>query len=364
MNVNYICVDKLKKYILPIMVCILLSTVVICAVPSASAKEYLSPAYEYTTNFYNAYGEPDLSVTVIGDTEFKRGETADLKVVLSNRGVLYGFKADKSVGTSVNLHELSLRELQYETLRTTAYGVKASLVSTTDLIEVDPKKNSHSIEEISPGVLPDDPLLFTITLSHNIPAGVYFMELPLSYEYRKDVRMTQGETVILGRPDLDHVVYYENVETTLKIPIIVKPEAKFKVSDVKGTLTGGSKDVVNITYTNVGELPAEDALARIVIMKPLSTDISIRSLGTMQPGESKTVSFLIGSELGAVEKTYGIDSEIRYSNEKGEYVFSESMKVNVDLRSPERKLNVTGLALAGIIVILLVLVVKNRKKND
>ncbi|WP_407355937.1 COG1361 S-layer family protein [Methanolobus sp. WCC5] len=346
------------------MVCILLWTVVICAVPSASAKEYLSPAYEYTTNFYKAYGEPDLSVTLLGDTEFNRGETADLKVVLSNRGVLYGFKADKGVGSSVTMHELSLRELQYETLRTTAYGVKASLVSTSDLIEVDPEKSSHTIEKISPGVLPDDPLLFTITLSHNIPAGVYVLELPLSYEYSKDVRMTQGETVILGRPDLDHVVYYENVETKLQIPIIVKPEAKFTVSDVQGTLTGGGKDIVNITYTNIGELPAEDALARIVIMKPLSTDRSIKSLGTMQPGESKMVSFLIGSELGAVEKTYSIDSEIRYSNEKGEYVFSENMKVNVDLISPERKFNVTGLALAGIVVILMVLVVKNRRKND
>ncbi|MEZ5336330.1 MAG: hypothetical protein R2741_14435 [Methanolobus sp.] len=156
MNVNY---EKIimKKYTIPLVVCILLSVCFVAAVPSASAKEYLPPTYEYTTNFYKSYGEPDISATVLGDTEFERGETASLKVVLSNRGVLYAIKPDADASTSETLHELSLKELQYESLRTTAYGVKASLVSTTALIEVDSETSSHTLEELSPGVLPDDP---------------------------------------------------------------------------------------------------------------------------------------------------------------------------------------------------------------
>ncbi|WP_094227945.1 COG1361 S-layer family protein [Methanolobus psychrotolerans] len=363
MNVNYRKIMSFKKYTIPLIICILLSAGFVAASPSASAKEYLSPTYEYTTNFYNAYGEPDLYATVLGDTEFERGETVNLNVVLSNRGVIYGFKAAKGVGTSTSLHELSLIELQYETLRTTAYGVKASLVSTNSMIKVDPAASIQTLEELSPGVLPDDPMKFTITLSNNIPAGMYILKLPLSYEYQKDVRMTQGETIILGRPDLDHISYYENVETILQIPIIVKPEAKFQVTNVTGSLMAGSTSVVNITYTNTGELPAEDAIARIVVMKPLSTLRSTRSLGTIQPGESMTASFTIISEQDAIEKIYGIDSEIKYRNVDGEDAFSDNMKVDIDLRSPERKLNVTGLALAGIVIILIALVFKNRMKK-
>ncbi|SFM18105.1 COG1361 S-layer family protein [Methanolobus profundi] len=362
MNVNYGKIMT-KKYTLPLVACILLSVCFVAAVPSVSAKEYLPPTYEYTTNYYNSYGEPDISASIIGDVEFERGETARLEVVLANRGVIYGFKADQGVGTSETEHELSLQELEYETMRTTAYGIKASLVSTTDQIEVDAETNIHTLEELYPGVLPEDPMVFTITISENIPAGVYILELPLSYEYQKDVRMTEGESVILGEPDLDHASFYENVETTLQIPIVVEPEAMFEVTNVTGTLEAGSTNVVNITYTNIGELPAEDAVARIVVMKPLSTERSTRSLGSMQPGESRTVSFNIASEQSAIAKSYGIDSEIKYYDEDGEDSFSNNMKVSLELNEPQRQINVIGLAIAGIVIILIVLVVKNRRKN-
>lgn len=363
MNVNYKKTIK-KNYTISLVVCILLSVCFVAVVSSsASAKEYLPPTYEYTTNYYKSYGEPDISASVIGDVEFDRGETARLEVVLSNRGVIYGFKADQSVGTSESEHELSLQELQYETMRTTAYGIKASLVSTTDQIEVDSGTNSHTLEELYPGVLPEDPMLFTITISENIPAGVYILELPISYEYQKDVRMTAGESVILGEPDLDHTNFYKNVEKTLEMPIVVKPEAMFKVTNVTGTLESGSTNVVNITYTNIGELPAEDAVARVIVMKPLSAESSTKSLGTMQAGESRTVSFNIASEQSSIAKSYGIDSEIKYYDEDGEESFSNNMKVSLELNEPQRQINVTGLSIAGIIIILIVLVVKNRRKN-
>ncbi len=363
MNVRYSNISGFEKYTSLMVVCILLSIAFVAAVPTVTAKEYLPPTYEYTNNFYNSYGEPSISASIIGDTEFERGETTTLEVVLANRGVIYGFKADKGVGTSETLHELSLDELQYETMRTTAYGIKASLVSSTDMIDIDPETNSQTLEELYPGTLPDDPMKFTITLSENIPAGVYILELPLSYEYQSDVRMTAGESIILGEPGLDHTSIYTNVETTLQIPIIVKPAAKFEITNVTGTLVSGGTSVVDVTYTNIGELTAEDAIARIVAMKPLSAERSTRTLGTMEPGESRTATFTISSDMDTLAKNYGIDSEIKYIDEDGEDAFSTSMKLTLPLEEPERELNVTGLALAGIFVIIIVLVVKNKRKN-
>ncbi len=355
---------KYTRYIILLLLCILL-TVAFAEVGScASSKDYLPPGYGYTSNFYQAYGEPDIHATVLGDTEFRRGETVNLQVVLSNRGVLHGFKPVKDAGKSSGMQEMALRELQHESLRTTAFGVKATLVSPTDMIEVDPKMDSHTIEMLAPGVLLDDPLLFTIKISNNIPAGMYILDLPLMYEYRKDVRMTGGRTIALGLPELDHAVYYESIETTLQIPVFVKPQAKFEVTDISGFLVSGDTGTVDITYTNVGEIAAQDAIARVIVMKPLSVERSTRSLGKMQPGESKTASFNIGSDRDAVEKIYVVNSEIRYLDERMEYAFSDNMKANVNLIPPERKLNITGLALAGIVFVLTVLIIKNRRNKD
>ncbi|WP_406656899.1 hypothetical protein V7O62_13690 [Methanolobus sp. ZRKC2] len=353
---------KTKMFFISLSVCILVAALLAMYMPSAVAKDYIPPGYEYTENYYDAYGEPALFASVLGDAEFSRGETAQLNVVLSNRGVLYGAKSVKDVDDSRALQQLSLTELEYESQRTTAYGVKASLISGTEFIEVDPTTSSQTLDKIAPGELPDNSLTFTVTISDNAPAGTYLLELPVDYEYQSDVRMTTTEIAQLGL-STDHATYYTNVNTTMSIPVVVESESDFTVSDVSGGLTAGQSSVIDVTYTNTGELPANDAVARIIVMKPLSTESSVKSLGTLQPGESKTVSYSISAEGGAVEKMYGIDSEVRYTDEDGEIAFSDNMKVNIDLKVPVRQMNVTGLALAGILVMGLVLVIKSIRNN-
>lgn len=344
-------------------ICILIAAMMPMTFVSAS-KEFIPPSDQTTTNYYRSYGEPDISVSVLGDTELERGETANLELVLSNRGIFYGVKSITSVGTSTAAHALSLQELEYEKLRTTAYGVKTSLVSDTEYIKVDPTTSSQTLKDpLYPGSLPNDPLVYTITVSNNAPAGVYMLEMPVTYEYQSDVRMTRGESVALGLPDLDHVKYYSPVNTTLNVPVIVKPAAKFEVTNVSGELIAGRQSFVNITYTNMGELPAADAVARLIVMKPLATDSSVRPMGTLMPGESRTVSFSISSERGALDKTYALDTEVKYRDVNEDLAYSGNMKANVDMQSSERQLNITALALAGIVVMCIVLIIKTVKKN-
>ncbi|MEL4305742.1 hypothetical protein [Methanococcoides sp. LMO-2] len=324
---------------------------VVTASPVAGAKEYLQPTYEFSTNYYDAYGEPDIYASVLGSPEFERGETAQLRVVLSNRGVLYGFKAKTDVDTNNGDHAKSLKEIEYESLRTTAFGLKAEMVSTTDYIEVDPTTSIQTLDSLYPGVLPDNPMSFTITISDNAPAGTYMLLLPVNYEFQSQVEMTDGSTVRLGIPDLDHTTFYKTRNTTLQIPVMIEPGAKFVVSDVEGELTSGQSGVVNVTYTNVGEVEATDSFARIIVMKPLSSDRSIVNLGTIAPGDSKTASFDIAAEISAVEKDYGIDSEIKYCDEDGEIQFSDNIIVEVPLKSRDAGISITTLALAGILLV-------------
>jgi hypothetical protein len=344
-----------------LFICILLAALLALCMQPAGAKDYIPLPYEYTENYYNTYGEPALYSSVVGDTELSRGETAQINIVLANRGIFKGVKADKDVGTSEILHQLSLTELEYETRRTTAQGVKATLISETGFIEIDPATSSQTLEEVVPGQLPD-PLTFTLTVSDNAPAGTYMLELPVEYEYQSDVRMTTDEVAQLGL-STDHANYYKNANTTMQIPVIVEPEARFEVSDVSGDLEVGQGNVINVTYTNIGELPAKDAVARVIVMKPLSSENTVKSLGTLQPGERRTVSFEISSSDSAVEKIYGLDSEIRYIDDNEETAFSENMKVDIDVRMPDRQFNITAIALAGLVIMGLVLIIKNIRKN-
>ncbi len=329
----------------------------------ASAKEFLPAAYEHTTNFYTSYGEPDLYASVLGDTELKRGETRDLKIVISNRGVLYGAKSAQGVGTSETKQALAIKELEYEAFRTVAYGVKATLVSNSEYIDVDPTTSSQTLEEVFPGQLPDDPLVFTLKISKHAPAGVYMLALPIIYEYKKDIRMTSGSTNVMGLPDKDHAAFYQTANKTLTIPIVIEPQPILSVTGVSGQIAAGSSSTINVTYTNTGELPATDAVARIVAIKPFSCDRSMQPLGTIAPGLSKTASFDISVENEAVVKTYGLDSEVKYTDADDEIAYSSNMKVNVTVTPAEKKLNITGIAIAGIAITLIVLIFKNTLRS-
>ncbi|MFW5987768.1 MAG: COG1361 S-layer family protein [Methanohalophilus sp.] len=341
---------------------ILLATLFI-GVTTAQSKEYIPPTYEYTTNYYRGYGVPDIHASVVGDTHFDRGETVTVNVILSNRGILHGFKSLTDVEGDKGEQTLAMKELEYEKNRTTAYGIKASLVSPTDYIEINSSTSGQTLEKLVPGELPSHPMSFTIEISDDAPAGDYVLFLPVSYEYQEDVRMTDGRTAQLGLPDVDHATYYNNSNETLQIPIHIEKAAKFEVVDVDGELVAGEENVIQVTYRNVGELTADDALARAVVMDPLSTDSSTALLGSLEPGEERTVSFNVDSDAMAVVKEYAIDSEIRYIDEDGDYAFSGNMKINVPMRSSDEWIGITQVSLLLTFLIMIYLVVDSIRKK-
>ncbi len=361
-------VHKVLRSLNPIGLFALISifmAVVMVMIPMVSAddepentKEFLPPNYAFSTNYYNSYGEPDIYASLLGDYEFERGETAQIRITLANKGVLYGFKSDTSVGTDKEKHALSLQELQYETMRTTAVGIKAELISTSPYIEVDPSASIRVMKKLAPGKLPDNPLVYTITISDHAPAGAYYLQLPVSYEYQSQVRMTTNEVYRLGVTGLDHTTNYKSANKTLVIPIFVKGATKFEITDVSGHLTAGSFGVINVTYKNIGEIPAMDAVVRAVVMKPLDIEQSVLRLGTIKPGESETVSFKASADRNSLVKDYGVDSEIKYIDENGNTAFSENLKVTVPLEPSPDKLGAGTMALVGVVVLGIFMIIK------
>ena len=334
---------------------------------SRDINDLLLPNYIFSTNYYDSFGTPDIYASLLGDPEFERGETVQLNVNLVNKGAIYGFKYDTSVGTDKGDHFLSLKELEYETRRTTAVGIDAELISGTPFIEVEPDNSIQSMESLFPGEIPEHPLTFTITISNKAPAGVYLLQLPVSYQYQSQVRMTTNNVVRLGLTGTDHITHYASANKTLLIPIYVKASPRFEVTDVSGNLVIGEKQTIDVTYKNTGEVTAGDATVRMVVMRPLSIEQSVVRLGSMAPGESQTASFNIVSGSSAVIKNYGIDSEIKYYDEQDEVTLSDNLKVSVPLREAEKKIGAFMLSIFGVVVLLLYLlvnVVRNHKKYE
>ncbi len=335
-------------------------------------SDLLLPNYVFSTNYYDSFGTPDIYASLLGDPEFERGETVQLKVNLVNKGAIYGFKYDTSVGTNKEgkvdkgNHLLSLKELEYETRRTTAVGIKAEMISGTPYIEVKPDSSIRTMESLYPGKMPKHPLIFTITISNKAPAGVYYLQLPITYQYQRQVRMTKN-VVRLGLTGMDHITYYASANKTLLIPVYVKASPRFEVTKISGNLVTGEELTIDVTYKNTGEVTAEDATARMVVMRPLSIEQSVVRLGTIAPGESQTAGFNILADSDAVIKTYGIDSEIKYYDEQGEITISDNLEVSVPLEEAERKIGAFELALAGMIILLIFIianVLRNLKKYE
>lgn len=339
----------------------LVTTILVMAVlPGTAEKEFLPPNYVFSTNYYNSYGVPDLYASVLGDPEYQRGEAAIIKIELVNKGVFYGVGYDRSVGTNPVLHAISLQELEYEKQRTTAVGIKAELVSDNPYIDVEPV--IAALETLIPGQLPDDPLTFSIKISEKAPAGVYYLSLPVSYQYQRQVLMTTTDVMRLGIPSLDHITLYASTNKTLLVPVSVKSGADFEVVDVSGQLVAGEEHTIDVTYMNSGEMTADQAQARMVVMRPLKVIQPVASIGTIGPGERKTVSFTIAADADAVVKNHRIESEIKYYNEEGEIAFSDYLLVNVPLVSSRDRIGINTIATIGTVLLFIFLLIRTLRK--
>lgn len=366
--------NKPQNYIPKKLVTTLVSIAVLLSVLSITVSpvlgdtgDFLIPGNGYTVDYYKSYGEPTIQASVIGDPEFERGEVADLQVMLVNKGVIEGMKrlyANQALIPDSKEESIALAEMSAEQDRTTAKSIKANLVSESDHIHVEPTTTPQTVDELKTGYI--QPIKFTIRIDDNTPAGEYELKLPLTYQYQSNLRTNTANAVDIGLSS-DTVAFtreYSVKTITIPLHMSIKKEPKFEVSKISGSLKQGSASLINVTYTNLGETSAEDAQAKIVVMKPLSTSKSTVRLGAVGPGESQTASFDISAEPDAVVKNYSIDSEVKYIDDDGKTKFSENMKVQMPIEKSESKFSTTaviGILLALVLIYQIIKVLRNRK---
>ncbi len=302
-------------------------------------------------NYYTMYGGPALSASVAGTNEFDRGDTVTLLVDLTNYGRILGFKEDQ---TPENPKEYALAnaELQEEYKKTTALGITATLVSTSPQVEV--KSGDQVVQSLKSGDKSQSPLKFSLKIGEHAPAGEYPLNLNLSYDYQDNVRVyasslsTSGGVPTLVNYRTSYI--YQKANQTDPITIVVKKQADFELDSAKGDLFAGAKKApIEVTYKNIGEDPVRDAVARLSIFKPFSSTDDQAFIGTLAPGEERTVVFRIDIDSDATPKDYGINSEIKYTDVSVDTVISQSMKIPVTVKAASASLLLPGIVILVIL---------------
>ncbi len=313
--------------------------------PAGASDNYIPSAS--LDNYWTTFGSPQLDASLAGTNEFERGETVDLYVELTNYGRIMGFEADKKADTKME-QTLADRELDYERERTTALGITGTLRSATDLIEV--KSGDQVIEALRSGEKSRDPMKFAIKIGSHAPAGEYPMKLDLSYDYQYNAEVDADELdPEIGLRGFQTAYWYQRANETITIPVVIKKESDFEITNAAAELSAGEKDgIIEVSYKNIGEETAKDAIARLSVFKPFSSTDDQAYIGSLAPGEERTVKFKIDVDSDATAKPYSINSEIKYTDLRGETVISESMKIPVNVSPAGR-----SYALPGILVLIL-----------
>ncbi len=321
-------------------------------IAAVSAQNTYIPFELGGDNYYTMYGSPDISASVSGTDEFERGDTVSLYVDLTNYGRILGFKEDLTPQDPKEF-ALASAELQEEYKKPTALGITANLLSDNPEIEI--KSGDQVVQSLKSGDKTQSPLKFTIKIGEHAPAGTYPLSLNLSYDYQDNVRVqasklvTSGSSPTLANYQVSYI--YQKANQTVPIIITVKKQADFVIMNATGALSAGVKKAqIEATYKNIGEDPVKDAIARLSIFKPFSSTDDQAFIGTLAPGEEKTVVFRLDVDSDATPKDYGINSEIKYTDINGDSMISESMKIPVVVKAASASLLMPAIVILIIIV--------------
>ncbi|MDV0445312.1 hypothetical protein MmiAt1_08830 [Methanimicrococcus sp. At1] len=352
---------NVKKYMtVAVLAIFVLSAAAPMALGAAANQTYYG---SLGSNYYSFYGEPDIHVSVQGNGEYSRGQTATVPLTLSNHGVIEGFKTENEVkdrGSNVDKQlNATLQQMELENINTilTAVGVTASLESDVSGITV--KTGSQEAGSLTSGAT-SNPLNYYVDIQKDVPAGEYELTLNVTFKHLRnviyDADAIESVAGLAGIRNLNASYWYnENVSQKIPVTIKVKEATKFEIVNVDHSLSAKNDGMLYVTYKNNGEEMAKSAFVRLSTATPFSTTDDQSYLGTVNPGDEVTAAFKISVDEDSVifDKLYAINSEILYEDNYGHQQITDALKVEVQVA--ETPFWTTATILIAVIVILVVL---------
>ncbi len=213
-----------------------------------------------------------------------------------------------------------------------ASNAYATLITGTSSVLV-PVENSVFIGDFPAGSTKS--ATFKISVATNAEVKEYPIGLQIVYQDNQGVDQ-QSSPVIVGVP--------------------VNGKVEFKVTKVEAALAPGDKGPVKVTYTNTGNTKVYSATARLSAVDPFSSNDDSAYLGDMEPGQSVVGTYVITVDGSATEKTYGLDTEIRYRDANDNSVLSKSMKAVFEVKDQSGPLSFFTSPIFIIIIVAVILI--------
>lgn len=308
--------------------------IILATFPIINSKEYIVGDYvpsDLLDDYWAFYGAPFLDAKIIGTNHLERGDNVTLFVSLTNSGGRINYESTKIVATPLQ-KALAVAEAAMEWDVGNALGITATLRSTSDLIEV---KSADQVIDSLKSIEKSDPMEFVIQINDHAPAGQYILNLDLYYEYQDNVQVAaEGLDPDLGLQEFKVARYHKSANQSIPLIIVVEPAANFDIIQSGAEMSAGQKKgLIEVTYKNIGEEPADNAIARISIFKPFASARDQSYIGSIEPGQEKNATFEVDVDEDAISKNYSINSEIKYTDIDGNSMISDSMKIPVAVSS-------------------------------
>lgn len=318
----------MKKIITSLLLISMISCVIGVSTAAADTPDnYNVPqSFDLGKNYYNVDGSPDLTATIIGSNEFDRGQTATLNLDLMNKGKLLGFENDRTPSGSDEIYA-ARTEMKLESSIVDATNVVASLsVDPGSPIEI--KSVSQEVGSIKSGENALNPVKFDIEIDKKAKAGEYNLYLNLSYDYQKNVHITNADA---EAQTYDENRWYGMMNQSQVLKIKVKNQADFEIVNTTGSISPGGEDMIQIEIKNTGEDEARNVKAIINPSDPLSTTDGTAFLSTIAPGATAVAKIKIKADGESVPKIYGIDTVIRYETPEGDIEYTDTLQAPVEV---------------------------------
>ncbi len=303
------------------------STPFIVTTPITPTTYSVPQSFDFGINYYNVYGSPDISATIIGSNEFDRGQKATLNIDFMNRGKLLGFK---DVRTPKGANEIfaAQMEMKLESAIVDATGIVASLSADPDS-PVEVKSISQQLGSIKSGQNSITPAKFDIEINKKAKAGEYNLYLNLSYDYQKNIQVTNANATAQTY-DVNH--WYGMMAQNQTLKIKVKSQADFEIVNTTGSLHPGGNSIIEITIKNTGENEARNVKAIVNPSDPLSTTDGMAFLSTITPGNMAVAKIKVKADSETIPKVYGIDTVLKYETPEGDIKYSDILQATVEVK--------------------------------
>jgi len=187
----------------------------LCVAPCLAGTRYFS-------------GGPDLLVSLDTTNNLVPGTTAELPLVIENRGI-------------VTMEFYNEYTIQPTYIPTTALFATVRLIPGDAPVRV--KTNPQVVGDIPSGMMV--PATFTVEVPQDAASGNYTMKAVLTYQYVPEAE--QERTT-----DIEY--YFKNAETVLPVPVVIRPMVVLSVEEVESAgLHAGGEGYVTFTVKNTGQ---------------------------------------------------------------------------------------------------------------